>query len=792
MRSIQLKSINRKLFRDLVYMRGQALAIGMVMACGVATFVMSLSMVDSLTGTLDTYYQQNRFAQVFAHMKRAPESLKARVSEIPGVSFAQTRIVEQVSLDMPDLAEPASGQILSLPDSPDEGLNLIYLRAGRFPEGNRSREVLVSQRFAAAHALNPGDTVSAVLNGRLEALSIVGIALSPEYIYLVPPGGMFPENLRYGIFWMARDEMEAAFDMDGAFNDLTLSLMPGASKEEVIDRIDALTARYGGLGAYEREDQISNQFVQNEITQLRGMTLIVPVVFLGVSAFLLNIVLSRMIASQREQIAALKALGYSNREIGFHYLGFVMLITLLAVVAGSLAGAWMGYGLTKLYIEFFDFPSFRYSLHPRVVMLGAAVSTLSAVIGVWHALRAAITLPPAEAMRPKAPPSFKPTVFERIGLHRRLSPAVRMIVRQLERSPFKTAFSVLGISMATAVLIVGSFSQDAVDYIIDFQFSRVQQFDVDVVLGDQADSSAVSTIRNLPGVLAIEPYRGYSVRLVNGHQSKRVGIAGLESGDGLYQLLDLSGNRVHLPEHGIVLSSALADTLGVRTGDQLRVESLEGRREIFDVPISGLIDDFSGLAAYMNLDALNTAMRERYTLGGAYLSIDESKTDELYTKLREMPSVVAVNVKEATVHNFRETIAESMNLMQPFLIGFASVIAFGVVYNSARISLSERSRDLATLRVLGFTKREVAVIQLGELSIITMLAVPVGLLLGYATAWYVSVATASELVRIPFIIEPGTFVTSACVVIIASLVSGLIVLRKLGDLDLVSVLKSRE
>jgi len=367
-----------------------------------------------------------------------------------------------------------------------------------------------------------------------------------------------------------------------------------------------------------------------------------------------------------------------------------------------------------------------------------------------------------------------------------------MIVRQLERSPFKTAFSVLGIALATAVLVVGTFSQDAIDYIIDFQFSRVQQFDVDVVLADQTDDSAVSSIRNLSGVLAIDPYRGYSVRLVNGRLYKRVGIAGLNSGDGLYQLLDIGGNRVELPEHGIVLSSALADTLGVHAGDQVRVESLEGRRNEFDVPVSALIDDFSGLAAYMHLDTLNRHMHERFTIGGAYLSIDENKATDLYTQLREMPGVVAVNVKETTVNNFQETIAENMGLMRPFLIGFASVIAFGVVYNSARISLSERSRDLATLRVLGFTKYEVSVIQLGELVIITAFAVPTGLLLGYVTAWYVSISTASELVRIPFIIEPRTFATSAGVVVLASLVSGLIVLRKLGDLDLVSVLKSRE
>ncbi|XAM00808.1 FtsX-like permease family protein [Phycisphaeraceae bacterium D3-23] len=787
-----MKALHLKLLRDVAHLRGQAAAIGLVMACGVATFVMSLSLLDSLTGTLDAYYEQNRFADAFAHMERAPLSLADRVAETPGVAHVQPRVAERVTLDMPDMIEPASGQIVSLPDDPDAGLNRLYLRAGRFPEGKRSLEVLVSQGFAHAHGLNPGDTIPAVMNGRLEHLRVVGIALSPEYIYLISPGSMFPDKARFGVFWMARDEMEAAFDMEGAFNDVLLSLTPGASEPDVLARVDELTEPYGGLGAYTRDDQVSHQFVDNEISELRGMTLIVPVIFLGVAAFLLNIVLARMIATQREQIAALKALGYSQAEIGRHYLGFVLIISGLAVVVGSAAGAWMGHGLTALYIEFFDFPSFQYTLHPRVIMLGASVSVASATIGIAHALRAAMRLPPAEAMRPQAPMSFRPTVLERLGLHRVVPVAVRMVLRQLERRPMKTAFSVLGIALAAAVLVVGSFTQDAIDYIYDFQFNRVQQYDMDVVFAGQTDEDVVASTRHLPGVLAVEPYRPVAVRIRHRQVDRRIGLIGLSRSDGLYQLMDMSGEPVTLPEHGIVLSSVLADVLGVHVGDRVCVEALEGRRPEFDVEVTGVIDDFAGLTAYIDLGEMNRLMREPGTVGGVYLTVDEAELDTVYRNLQDAPSVVAVNTKAATAQNFKETLAKNMGLMQPFLIGFAVIIAFGVVYNSARISLSERSRDLATLRVLGFTRREVSAIQLGELAIITGLAIPAGLGLGYLLAWFTATATASELVRIPFIIRTSTFVFAALIVAAASLVSGLVVRRHLDRLDMVSVLKSRE
>lgn len=787
-----MKAIHVKLFRDLVFLRGQAVAIGLVMACGVATFVMSLSMLDSLTSTLDTYYERNRFAQVFAHLKRAPQSLTERIAEIPGVAHVQDRVVERVTLDMPDLPEPASGQVVSLPDDPRSGLNLVYLRAGRFPEGSRAREVLVSQRFAESHGLNPGDTVQAVLNGRLEDLRVVGVALSPEFVYLISPGGILPEKKRFGVFWMHRDEMEAAFDMEGAFNDLLVSLTPGASQPEVIARIDELTEPFGGLGAYGRKDQVSNEFVENEITQLRGMTLMVPVIFLGVSAFLLNIVLSRLIATQREQIAALKALGYSRREIGLHYLEFVMLITVLAVIVGSLLGAWMGRGMTALYIEFFDFPSFEYLLRPRVIAFGLAVSAVSAGIGVAQALRTAMRLPPAEAMRPQAPPSFKPTVLERIGVHRLVPTSIRMILRQLERQPIRTGLSVVGIALATAILVVGSFSQDAIDYLLDFQFNRVQQYDVDVALTESTDDTALSTIGHMTGVRAMEPYRTLAVRIHNQHISRRIGITGLSRDDGLYKLLDMSGRPVALPDHGVVLSSVLADALGLQVGEDVTIEAMEGRRPTFTTRVAGMIDDFSGLSAYMHLDEMNRLMREQNSIGGVYLLTDPLLSDALYQELHDTPRVVAVNVKAATVENFRETISKNMDLMRPFLVGFSVVIAFGVVYNSARISLSERSRDLATLRVLGFSKREVSAMQLGELAIVTGLAIPLGLGTGNLLAWFTSEATASELVRIPFVISSSTFAFAAIVVVTASAISGLVVRRRLDKLDLVSVLKSRE
>lgn len=787
-----MRALHRKLLRDLWHTKEQALAISVVMACGIATFVMALSMMDSLRAAVDTYYQRHRFADVFAHARRAPDSLAGRLREISGVIAVDTRTVKGALLDMPGMDEPASARMISLPTNQASALNLVHLRSGRLPEGRNRREVLVSHRFAEAHGLLPGDSVAAILDGRSEQLRIVGIALSPEFVYLIPPGGLLPQHDRYCVFWMGHEEMSAAFNMDGAFNDVLLQIMPGTSEATVIQRVDTLLARYGGLGSYGRSDQPSHQFITNELDELRGMTLIVPVVFLVVSAFLLHLVLGRLISLQREQIAALRALGYTTWEIGRHYLGFAMLIALVASILGLALGAMMGRGLTALYMDFMDFPGSIYMLRPPVALMALAIGPATGTLAVAGALRGAMRLSPAEAMRPPAPTSYRPTIVERVGLHRLLPVSLRMVVRYLERRPIKTALSAFGVALATAILVLGNATEDAVDHVLNLQFDRVLQRDVDLVFSDETDSSALASVRHLPGVLATEPYRSVGVRLRHGSATRRTGILGLERGDGMHHLLGQDGREVVLPDHGVVLSKILADFLRVKPGEQVTVEVLQGRRPVFDTIVAATIEDFSGLAAYMHLGELNRLMREPGVVGGVYIRVDDAKRSELYDEVARTPRIMAVNVTESTEQSFRETIAKNLGLMRTFLIGFSAAIAIGVIYNGARVSLSERGRDLASLRVLGFSRLEVATMQLAELTIITAVGVPLGLVGGYALAWFTTTATRSELVRMPFVIHSDTFAIAVVIVCMASCLSGIAIARRVLRLDLMAVLKARE
>ncbi len=786
-----VKAINRKLIRNVLAMKGQAVAIALVIASGVAMAVMSLSTLRSLDGTRAAYYERYRFAQVFAGFKRGPRSLESRAEQIPGVARAATRIVENVNLIVPGLREPAVGKLISIPDHGQPELNQLYLRRGRFPEPGRL-EVLVGESFATEHKFQPGATVEAILNGRLRELKIVGIVLSPEYIVEMNPGDMLPDFKRFGLFWVPRTEMEAAFDMEGACNDLTLTLMRGASQDDVIRRLDNLLADWGGVGSYGRDDHMSHRFISDELAQLKGMGLVTPAIFMAVAAFLLNMVMTRVIAMQREQIAALKAFGYYNLEVGWHYCKMVGLIVAAGVAVGTLFGVWMGRGLASMYNTFFKFPLFYFDFDLQTAVLTAVLCAVAALLGTLNSLRAASRLPPAEAMRPAPPGRYSRSILERLGLQRFLPQTWRMILRQLRRQPLKALFSTIGIAAAVAVLVLGSFSYDALEFLIDFQFRQVQRQDLWVNLIEPAPIDVVNNFRSLQGVRQVEAFRGLAVRFRHGPRSHRTSIMGLGDRREIFRVANQAGIDQQLTEDGLIVSEALANRLQVAVGEEVTIEVLEGERPVTSVRIVGTIDDLSGMNAYAPRTRVNQIGREGPKVSGAWMTVDSEHLDDVYAALKETPYVAGVIAKDATIDSFKSTVAENQLQMQSFVIGFAIVIAVGVVYNTARITLSERDRELATMRVLGFTHAEVSVVLLGELAILILAAIPPGLAFGYGMVWLTTASLQTDLFRFPLVISAATFAEAAIIVLLSGIVSGLLVRRRLYQLDLFAVLKGQE
>jgi putative ABC transport system permease protein len=785
-------TLDKKLARDLLRLWPQALAIALVMSAGVATLILAVGAYRSLDETRAAYYERNRFADIFASVKRAPKLIEARIAQIPGVLAAETRILKSALLDIEGFVQPATALVLSLPDHRGARLNAPHVRSGRLPEPDRTGEVAVNEAFATAHGFGIGARFHAILNGKKYQLVVVGIVLSPEFIYAIGPGDLMPDDRRFAVLWMSERALAGIFDLEGAFSAVSLKLQRGASEAAVIADLDTLLARYGSTGAEARKDQLSHAFLDAELEQLYAMARIIPPIFLFVSAFLINMTLARLIALEREQIGLLKAVGYGRLGVVSHYLKLVLAISAIGILIGFGLGTWLGHGLTQLYAQFYRFPFLIFERDVDIYLASAGFSCVAAVLGALKSVLAALRLAPAVAMQAPAPVQYRSLAIERTALFRRASQLTLMSLRHLVRWPVRAGLTTLGLALSGALVVVSLFSVDSVEYMIDAQFAVAQRQDATITFTNKSGARIVQAIGRLPGVMRVEPYRSVLVRLGNGHLQRKLAIYGKPAMPQLSRVIDASQRSVTLPPSGLLLDEYVANLLKLRPGDLVDVEMLEGRRGTARVPVVAIIQSYIGMSAYMRLDALNDLLDEGPTVSGVHVSYDAGAERSLFSAIKSTPAISAIALQRLSLAKFRETLARNINTMVGIYVGLAVIVAFGVVYNSARIQLSEHARDLASLRVLGFTRGEVSRVLLVELAILVALAQPLCWALGCAFGWLVIQSFSSDIYRAPFIINSATYATASLVVIASAATAGFIVRRRIDRLDLIEVLKTRD
>ena len=782
-----MKALDRKLSRDLWSLKTQVVSIALVIACGIGGFIGSFSTYGSLLWSRDNYYATARFPHVFASAKRAPVSLLERIRNVPGVVEVEARVVRDAQLSIPGVVPPMIARLIGQDFEHPGGMNRLTLKSGRWPAPGARGEVVVNQRFLEARSLRLGDRMSVLLNGKLERLTLVGTALSPEYIFATRGGGM-PDDEWFAVLWTDAKALAAAFNMEGAFNSVLLRLSRDASVSGVIESVDRILEPYGGLGAVEREDQISHKIITQEINQQRVFGTVLPSIFLLVAAFILNVVLHRQVHAQRGEIAALKALGYDDRWIAGHYLKFASVIVLLGTVIGTGLGWWLGNAMTGLYTDLFHFPQFHYFMPAWLALAGAAAALVAAFGGALAATRGILRLRAAEALRPPAPAQFR----ARFSFENLLTPSQRMIMRNLERKPVRAASTIAGIAGSVAILIAGTFWVDSIEWFIDVQFNQVSRADVNVGFAEPVSRGVRLELERLPGVAQAEVTRAIPVRLRAGHRSYRTAITGVDDDATLSRILDAELREARPAPGGVLLTARLAERLGVRPGDEVIAELLEGKRVKSAVRVTGTVREMAGMNAWMRLEDLNRLARESAVVSGAGLSVERAQETALLERLKEMPAAAVVIVNRGLVETFRETSARNVLFFTMVLSIFAATIAVGVVYNNARIQLAERAWELASLRVLGFTRQEVSVLLLGELAVEIVLAIPLGFLAGFWLAALLIALMAHEVMEFPLVIFPGTYLYAGAVVVAAGVVSALIVRNRIDNLDLVAVLKTRE
>jgi putative ABC transport system permease protein len=787
-----MRALDLKLLRDLRRIWAQGLAIALVLACGVAILVLSTGAQLTLSETRDAYYERQRFADVFATATRAPLTLVREIERIDGVAQVETRIASYVVLDMPGMVEPAMGRLISLPEAGPPLINVPLLRMGRLPDPLRADEVAVTEPFAEAHGLLPGDGFQAILDGQLRRLTVTGLMLSPEFIYTMGPGTLIPDDRRFGILWMGHEGAAAAFDMDGAFNEVVLRLTPGASEDAVVAALDTLLEPYGGTGAHGRDDQISHAFLQSELDQLAAMAVVMPPVFLLVAAFLVNMVLGRLINLERQQIGLLKAVGYTTNAVAIHYLKMSAGIGIGGVLIGWGFGAWGASAMAGLYQDFFRFPYLVYVPSPAAFAASGALGIAAVVIGALRAVRRSVRLSPAVAMSPPAPPKYGRGLVDRLAGAVRLRQTTMMILRSIVRWPGRTAVTLFGVAASVAVLVGSLFTFDAMDEMVDDFFYNANRAQMTVMLTEARSRGIVEDARALPGVLDVEGQSSVPVRLSHGPVKRSVRLEGQSGEARLIRVLDTEGRAVQVPPEGIALPDTLARELGLGLGDLVGVELLTQPRETHLLPVTALTRQSMGQDAHMDEAALFQLMRQVPQVNRLNLLVDEAELPALYARLKATPAVSGVMLWDETRTQFQAEIQRNLATSVTIFTILGILITFGVVYNAARIQLAERGHELASLRVLGFGKGEVAYVLVGELMLLAFAAVPLGWIAGYAFAALIASGLSTDFVSIPLVVSRQTFGLATLIVLGAALGSALVVKRRLDRIEIVTALKQKE
>ena len=790
-----MRTLDKKMLRTMWRHRSQILAAMAVVTCGTACFICLASLHEDLKLTRDTYYAQNRFADFEIRLERAPTSTLYELEEIPGVRQVRGRIVEDVKLDVEGVSEARMGRIVSVPDTGGGFLNGVVIRSGNYFESGAQNEVILSEQFAQANNLVVGDHIKATIDGKKHTLKIIGLGLSPEYVYTIRNvQELVPSPDRFGILWVTRDFAEFALSMEGACNSIIGSVQSEDQLDAILIAAENHLDTYGIFAKTKRKDQLSNLILSDEIRNLGVVSRVIPTVFLGISALVILILLNRMVRNERTQIGLMKAYGYSSLSIATHYLKFALVISATGCILGFVVGQYFAGQMIEMYVQFFSFPILQSRIYPNILSQAMGISIIFSLIGAMSAAYRAAKIHPAESMRPEAPPIGHRIFLERIEpLWQRLGFTWKMITRNITRHKFRSGINVFGVMISTALLIIGFFSIDGIDYLMEFEYEKMQRQDVRVSFYLERGKEALYDAKRFEHVDYAEPMLQYPFTLTNDWRTRDVLIVGLQRHSRLQRLLDTEERTVDIGESGLVLSKKLAEMMSLNVGDRVKIKPMIGR--VTDekvVRVSKIIQQYFGASGYMNIEALSRVLNESYAMNSVLLATAPGKAKFMNDELEDIPAVSSIEVKEDSIRNMNETIQMNMKVTSFVTVLFAGIISFSIIYNITSVSLAERERELASLRVMGFSREEVGRILYHENIALGVVGLVLGLPLGIAISKALVTAFDTEMIRLPYHLEPRTFIISITLTLFFVLVSNLAIRRKIHHLDLVETLKERE
>lgn len=790
----------KKLLRTIRTTRGQFLAVSVVVLVGITVYISMSTVSYNMSRSRDIFYSDNNFADYYFQVIKAPEGVIKQVESVPGVSRATGRIQKDVPV-IGKNGERATARLTSYPLPMNTEVNRLQLLSGRlfdkYPEGGDA-EVLLDPQYASANRLSPGDTVTVVAEGRQVLLTVTGTATAPEFIYpMKDTASLIPEPGNFGIFMVPHNQVQQILNLSGQINQVVIKLSPGVDEKVVAEQIDGILEPYGRLASYPRKQQLSDAVLSGELDQLRMMSRFLPSIFLGIAALIEFVMLGRMVKSQRSQIGTMKAIGYNNFQIMWHYTSYALLVGMLGALLGSIAGVMLASSLSLLYAQFFNLPEVVSGASGQSLLYGFALSLSAGAVAGLTASRGVLNVQPAESMQPEAPKGSGNIFLESWAwFWRRLDTAWKMGLRTIMRNRLRSAITLLGVVFATGMMIVAFFFQDTVNVMIDEYFT--QKYDYFVRFNGPVREPALLDITRLDGVTRAEPVFEVPVKLHFEGRSQEELLIGLPHDTKMQRLASETGSPLQLPDSGLLISSSTARKLQARVGDEVQVETLLplGPTRRSTVRIMGVNQQFVGGMSYLTLAEANRIMHDNRLISGAMLKIDMGRASLVEAELNDMTGVSSILSRRAEMESFTSQM-DYMYFFVAIMVSFAILLGFAIVYNASIISFAERRRELASLRVMGFTVQEVSGLLLKENLLQTLLGVALGLPFGRLLADYYiqAMMTSSDLYStytFKLVIYPTTYFLSALGGVFFIMAAYRLAVRGVKTLDLVEVLKTRD
>lgn len=788
--------LTRKLLRTIWGTKGQFFAVVTVVTLGVTIFIAMSTALYNLEASKNLFYEQNRFADYYFHVVKAPEQVIRQIEQVPGVAQATGRI----QVDIPLLQEGnqrATARLISYPLPLEGQVNRFQLLSGRLfvqdPYGGV--EILTDLQFAAANNLSLNDVVTVVADGKIVPLTVVGTATSPEFVYSIKdPATLIPDPKSFGILMIPLQQAQQLLNQIGEINQVVIRFTPGADEKRVVQRMEEILEPYGNLAAYPRDEQLSHAVLQAELDGLKVTSRFLPAIFFIVAGAIQFIMLGRMVKSQRLQIGVMKAMGYSSRQIMQHYTNYALAVGLLGAVFGTLLGVALASVISYAYGIYFNLPETISGLNTKATVYGFLLSLgvggLSGVI----ASRGVTAIHPAEAMRPEVPKSSRKSIFEHWDwLWQRLEPTWKMSIRTIGRNRMRFTLVLLGITFAVGMLVVSLFFHNSIDYMVREHYEVEQRYNYLLRFTTPLKESELLNISRIDGVLQTEPLLEVPVKVHFAGRSEDDVLVGLAPESVLKKLFSTNGKPLQLPKEGLLINEKTANKLGIGVGDKVEIETLLGLgpSRHAEVTVVGVSRQLIGGGSYIPLFQVNRILGEEGLISGAMLKVDPGKVSEVEGVLNKMTAVASILSKQKEIDNFNTSL-EATVYSVGIMILCAVLLGFAIVYNASVISFAERKRELASLRVLGFTIKEVSALLWKEYLLQSLCGIALGLPFGYLMALSFARSLSTDLFSLPVVVYPITYVFAALGGIAFVMIALRFAVRGVRKLDLVEILKNRD